>query len=108
MNVKPGICKGKESILADPVEAQHYLVDSQKDHLEIQPVEASENNNSILKRNQDISVPEKIDCEYTCTESNLDVIKPSVILGTNSSSKLGASPFRYGTDVTNLDHNPKR
>lgn len=42
MNVKPGICKGKESILADPVEVQHYLMDSQKDRLEIQPVEASE------------------------------------------------------------------
>jgi hypothetical protein len=46
--------------------------------------------------------------KQTCTELNLDVIKPSVILGTNSSSKLGASPFKYGTDVTNLDHNPRR
>lgn len=45
---------------------------------------------------------------YTCTELNLDVMKPSVILGTNSSSKLGASPFKYGTDVTNLDQRPKR
>lgn len=45
MNVKPGICKGKESILADPEEVQRYLVDSQKDHPEIQPIKASENNN---------------------------------------------------------------
>lgn len=45
---------------------------------------------------------------HACTESNLEVIKPSVIAGTNSSSKLGASPFKYGTDVTSLDHRPKR
>ena len=45
---------------------------------------------------------------HTCTELNLDVIKPSVILRTNSSSKLGASPFKYGTDATNLDQSPKR
>jgi len=35
-------------------------------------------------------------------------MKLSVILGTNSSSKLGASPFKYGTEDTNLDHSPKR
>ena len=45
---------------------------------------------------------------YTCTESNLDMINPSVILGTNSSSRLGESPFKYDTDATNLDHIPRR
>lgn len=55
-----------------------------------------------------ISVPKKGMGSYTCTELNLDVMKPSVILGTNSSNKLGASPFKQGTDVTNLDHSPNR
>lgn len=44
MNVKPGICKGKESILADLEEVQHYRADSQKDHLDIQPIKAQKNN----------------------------------------------------------------
>lgn len=98
---KPGICKGKESNLVDLEVVPHCPVDCQKDHQGIQPtgyVEKEMERQRIILINC-ISIEKsehqsQREAHNTCTELNLEVIKPSVILGTNSSSKLGASPFK--------------
>lgn len=101
---RPEICRGMENNPVDPARLQHCLMDSQKDHPVIQPAHYR----LLTFASKIHEVTKKKDKSLTCTEFNLDVMKPSVILGTNSSNKLGASPFKYGTDATNLDHSPKR